>query len=125
MNIRGQYRQFLQAGYAAVDSVNKRHIKSLIRQGFENRQYLTDPEIHVKAENTLMLLNNASLRKGIERDIVQNLCQLNYFKDKDDVRPPFYNRKMPPHVKKLHDDSRKELELVIDMLNKDLKLCLM
>ncbi|KAI8638443.1 hypothetical protein BD408DRAFT_446809 [Parasitella parasitica] len=125
MSICSRYRQFLRAGDAAVNGVNKRHVKSLIRQGFENKLYLTDPEIEIKAKNTLMLLNNASLRKGIEYDIVRNLCQLKYFKDKDDIRPPLYNRKMQPHVKKLHDESRKELELVIDMLNKDLKLCLM
>lgn len=47
-NIGSQYRQFLKAGDAATDGTDKKHIKSLIRQGFENKQYLTDPEIDVK-----------------------------------------------------------------------------
>jgi tRNA A37 methylthiotransferase MiaB len=47
-NIGSQYRQLLKAGNAAADGVNKKHIRSLIRQGFENKKYLTDPEIDVK-----------------------------------------------------------------------------
>ncbi|KAL9558460.1 hypothetical protein MBANPS3_000878 [Mucor bainieri] len=123
-NVANQYRQFLKAGDAAVDVVDKKHIKLLIRQGFENKQYLTDPEIDVKVRNTLTLLKNASGKRGIEHDIVHNLCQLKYFGDKDRIRPPHFNRKLSPQVQKLHNDSQKELELVIDMLNKDLKLCL-
>ncbi|CAO0799221.1 unnamed protein product [Mucor circinelloides] len=124
-SVGSQYRQFLKAGDAAVDSVDKKHIKLLIRQGFENKQYLTDPEVDVKVKNTLTLLKNASSRRGIEHDIVHNLCQLKYFRDKDNIRPPLFNRKLSPQLQKLHGNSQKELELVIDMLNKDLKLCLL
>ncbi|KAL7328067.1 hypothetical protein PS15p_206391 [Mucor circinelloides] len=124
-SVGSQYRQFLKAGDAAVDGVDKKHIKLLIRQGFENKQYLTDPEVDVKVKNTLTLLKNASSRRGIEHDIVHNLCQLKYFRDKDNIRPPLFNRKLSPQLQKLHGNSQKELELVIDMLNKDLKLCLL
>ncbi|GAN04701.1 radical sam proteins [Mucor ambiguus] len=123
--VASQYRHFLKAGDAAVDGVDKKHIKLLIRQGFENKQYLTDPEIEVKVKNTLTLLKNASGKRGIEHDIVHNLCQLKYFGDKDNIRPPHFNRKLSPQVQKLHNDSQQELKLVINMLNKDLKLCLM
>lgn len=47
-SVGSQYRQFLKAGDAAVDGVDKKYIKLLIRQGFENKQYLTDPEVDVK-----------------------------------------------------------------------------
>ncbi|CAO3609291.1 unnamed protein product [Mucor fragilis] len=124
-SMASQYRQFLKAGDAAVDGADKKHIKLLIRQGFENKQYLTDPEIDVKVKNTLTLLKNAAGKRGIEHDIVHNLCQLKYFGDKDSIRPPHFNRKLSPQLQKLHNDSQKELGLVIDMLNKDLKLCLL
>lgn len=42
------YRAFLKAGKAAVDGVNRKHIQSLIRQGFENKQFLVDPKIDIK-----------------------------------------------------------------------------
>jgi hypothetical protein len=39
-------------------------------------------------------------------------------------RPPMYNRKMPDEIRELHNQSRVELDNLIDMLNKDLDLCL-
>jgi tRNA A37 methylthiotransferase MiaB len=42
------YRAFLKAGKAAVDGVDRKHVQSLIRQGFENKQFLVDPKIDVK-----------------------------------------------------------------------------
>ncbi|KAI7905665.1 tRNA-I(6)A37 thiotransferase enzyme MiaB [Cokeromyces recurvatus] len=46
--IRSRYRTFLKAGNIAVEGVDKRHIKKLIREGFENHQFLYDPEIEIK-----------------------------------------------------------------------------
>jgi hypothetical protein len=39
-------------------------------------------------------------------------------------RPPNYNRKMPGEIREFHNQSRVELDNLIDMLNKDLDLCL-
>ncbi|RCH80184.1 hypothetical protein CU098_003000, partial [Rhizopus stolonifer] len=75
-NVRSMYRRFLRAGQAATEGPNKKHAQSLIREGFENKGFLHDPEIDVKVKNTLELLHIASQRKGIEFDIVRNLCQL-------------------------------------------------
>lgn len=76
------------------------------------------------AKNTLELLRLSSERRGMEHTLINNLCQLHYLTSKDDIRPPFYNRKFPPQVKQLHETSTQDLQLVIQMLNKDLKLLL-
>ncbi|KAI8967901.1 hypothetical protein BDF20DRAFT_897731 [Mycotypha africana] len=122
--LRSQYRIFLRTGKKAVDGVNRKHIKSLIREGFENKVFLSDPNIELKAKNTLELLEIASKKRGVGYKLVSNLCQLKYFKDRDMRRPPLFNRKMSPADKKLHDSARKELELTIACLNNELNLCL-
>ncbi|OBZ84092.1 hypothetical protein A0J61_07864 [Choanephora cucurbitarum] len=119
------YRQFLKAGQAATEGHNKKHIRSLIREGFENPTFARDPEIEIKARNTLRLLQLAGERRGIEFDLVRNLCQLKYFRDRDNLRPPLFNRRIPQQQKALHDQPRKDLELMIEMLNRDLQLCLL
>ncbi|GAA5816426.1 hypothetical protein MFLAVUS_009955 [Mucor flavus] len=124
---RHLYRTFLKAGEAAVSTTphSKRNMKSLIRKGFTNNVFLCDPNIHTKAQNTLELLHIAAVRKGLERDIVNNICELKYEQEKYDKRPPFYNRNLSSQLKEIHSTSRKEIELTIDMLNKELNLCLL
>jgi hypothetical protein len=39
-------------------------------------------------------------------------------------RPPFFNQKLKPEIKELHDNSKKEIELVIELLDQELNLCL-
>lgn len=85
---RHLYRTFLKAGEAAVSATphSKRNMKSLIRKGFTNSVFLCDPNIHTKAQNTLELLHIAAVRKGLERNIVNNICELKYEQEKYDKR---------------------------------------
>lgn len=79
---RQLYRSFLRASDAVNTQLeNKRHMKSLIRKGFTLDRFLCDPNIHAKAKNTLELLHIAASRKGLERDIVKNLCRLSHEQD--------------------------------------------
>lgn len=39
-------------------------------------------------------------------------------------RPPFFNQKLKPEIKELHDNSKKEIDLVIELLDQELNLCL-
>ncbi|KAI7891024.1 uncharacterized protein EV154DRAFT_509760 [Mucor mucedo] len=123
---RQLYRTFLKAGNAVVSTPqSKRNMKSLIREGFTSDRFATDARIDVKVKNTLELLRIAATRKGLERDIVNNLCELKYDEDKYNKRPPFFNRNLSSQLKAMHYASREELNLTIDILNKDLDLCLL
>ena len=55
------YRQFLKAGQAATEGHNKKHIRSLIREGFENPTFARDPEIEIKGKVTKQTSPNSSL----------------------------------------------------------------
>ncbi|CAO3618264.1 unnamed protein product [Mucor hiemalis] len=122
---RHLYRQFLKAGDKAVSRSLTKNMRSLIRKGFTSERFLTDPNIRTKAKNTLELIQNASESKGLESDILSRLCELKKDQDKYDRRPPFYNRNLSASVKDLHYSSRNEIDLTIEMLNKDLDLCLL
>ncbi|KAI8051930.1 uncharacterized protein B0P05DRAFT_562406 [Gilbertella persicaria] len=86
-NVRSMYRRFLRAGQAATEGPNKKHAQSLI---------------HSKIR---LSYTHASQRKGIEFDIVRNLCQ-----------PPLYNRRMSPSVKQLHDNARQDWNLQLCLI---------
>lgn len=39
-------------------------------------------------------------------------------------RPPYYNRKLRPEIKHLHDHAYDDIHVLIQMLNKEMNLCL-
>lgn len=80
---RQLYRTFLKAGNAVVSTPkSKRSMKLLIREGFTSDRFATDLNMDTKVKNTLELLHIAATRKGLERDIVNNLCELKFDQDK-------------------------------------------
>ncbi|KAI7876893.1 hypothetical protein K492DRAFT_210092 [Lichtheimia hyalospora FSU 10163] len=116
------YRTFLKAGYAAVGrrSQDQQAIRDRIRHRFEQCD-IVDP---VKSENTLQMLINASQHRGIERAVVRNICHLHALEKEYAIRPPFYNRKLKADIKHLHDHAYDDINLLIQMLNKEMNLCL-
>ncbi|KAI9277440.1 hypothetical protein BY458DRAFT_504988 [Sporodiniella umbellata] len=125
------YKAFLKSGCAAVEGASRNHkpqVKALIRQRFEKHRTCNDlPTLQAmkpKVLNTLEFLSLAASRNGIERNVVINLCSLKFYYDQYEVRPPHYNRKMKPEIKSLHENSKDEIELVLELMDKDLNLCL-
>ncbi|KAJ8654372.1 hypothetical protein O0I10_009940 [Lichtheimia ornata] len=116
------YRTFLKAGYAAVGhrAKDKQAIRDRIRSRFEHGD-MADP---VKSENTLRMLIDASHYRGMERAVVRNICRLYALEKEYAIRPPFYNRKLRPEIKHLHDHAYDDIHLLVQMLNKEMNLCL-
>lgn len=84
---RQLYRTFLKAGNAVVSTPHSKcNMRLLIREGFTNDRFSSDLHIDTKVKNTLELLHIAANRKGLERDIVNNLCELKYDKEKYNKR---------------------------------------
>lgn len=84
---RQLYRQFLKAGQAVVSTPqSKRNLRLLVREGFTTDRFATEVRMDIKVKNTLELLKIAATRKGMERDIVNNLCELKYNQDQYNKR---------------------------------------
>ncbi|KAI8136686.1 hypothetical protein BJV82DRAFT_675801 [Fennellomyces sp. T-0311] len=120
--IKHDYRALLKAGYAAVQ--HERHAKTQIRQRIRDRFESTSLANETKVQNTIQFLITASKRRGLEHDIVRNICQLDRYRAQYDIRPPLYNRKLPAPVRAVHDSSYEELDVLIRMLNNELQLLL-
>ncbi|CDS10386.1 hypothetical protein LRAMOSA03062 [Lichtheimia ramosa] len=117
-----RYRAFLKAGYAAVGrrTQEKQAMRDRIRSRFEQQDNVDS----VKSENTLRMLIDASQYRGIERAVVRNICRLHALEKEYAIRPPYYNRKLRPEIKHLHDHAYDDIHVLIQMLNKEMNLCL-
>ncbi|KAI9497924.1 hypothetical protein BDB00DRAFT_546572 [Zychaea mexicana] len=123
--IKNDYRALLKAGYAAVKHERKNKIQ--IRQRIRNRFEDSSSSLAVndqKIQNTIEFLKTAAKRRGLEHDIVRNICNLDRYRAEYDIRPPMYSKKFSKEVRQLHQSSYEELDLLIKMLNDDLQICL-
>ncbi|KAI9258085.1 hypothetical protein BDA99DRAFT_515186 [Phascolomyces articulosus] len=122
--VKHDYRALLKAGYAAVQY--ERHHKLQIHQRIRHRfEHPPSPVVNdTQINNTIEFLNTAAKRRGLEHDIVRNICSLDRYRAQYDIRPPLYNRKLTPDIRHLHDTSHDELDELIKLLNNELELCL-
>ncbi|KAI8079956.1 uncharacterized protein BX664DRAFT_341893 [Halteromyces radiatus] len=124
------YRTFLKAADKALPRTLQKtwYLRQRIRRQFEAYKKETDPikrlEWESRAKNTLLLVQLASQRRGLENDIIKNLAELEYHRTKFNERSPLAYHKIRPEVQQLHQNADKDLEIVIDKLNKELNLCL-
>ncbi|KAI8377497.1 uncharacterized protein BYT42DRAFT_614176 [Radiomyces spectabilis] len=95
------YRLFLRAGDAAVLHAKHRqpYMRQRIRRRFEeHRTPVTDDrliDLQRKANNTLELLHLAAEKEGLARKVVKNICDLQYYQNCYETRPPMHTRKLP------------------------------
>ncbi|CAO3601357.1 unnamed protein product [Absidia cylindrospora] len=124
------YRAFLKAANKAVPSTLQRqyYLRQRIRRQFETFKGEKDPvkicDWELRAKNTLALIETASQRRGVENDIIKNLVETEYYRARFKRKSPFANHKLKPEVRELHNQADQDFELVVDLLNKELDLCL-
>ncbi|RUS35428.1 hypothetical protein BC938DRAFT_483802 [Jimgerdemannia flammicorona] len=129
-SFRSLYRSLWRAGDASVahKTRNKLRIRKKIRQAFEDHRAETDQAVLAdlleRGMNTITFLETASRRRGIEHSIVENLCAMDFYQSRYDKQPPFWNRKLKEHQRKLHDIAGDEYMLALRMVNETLKLSL-
>ncbi|KAL1915580.1 uncharacterized protein VTP21DRAFT_6704 [Calcarisporiella thermophila] len=122
---RSLYRRLWRAGHAAVSNAApaKYIFRRKLRDGFnENLSASPDqcPILFSRAHNTLLFLDQAARRRGLEHKVIKNLCQMGIYHQKYAERPPFWNRKLKPHQHKLHAASYDGYYRTIEMLNESL-----
>ncbi|KAL0087238.1 hypothetical protein J3Q64DRAFT_1833445 [Phycomyces blakesleeanus] len=127
---RKLYRTFLRAGSKAVVGTNRqrKQIWQWTRTKFDKNLTETDPEklgdLWIRSQNTLAFLKIASQRKGLEHKIVRNLCDFQFYQNRFNERPNILRRNIPSDISYMHAHCMDDLDLVIEMLNQELDLCL-
>ncbi|KAI9007007.1 hypothetical protein CLU79DRAFT_778803 [Phycomyces nitens] len=127
---RKLYRTFLRQGSKAVMSTTRqrKQIWQIIRAKFKENLDETDPEklgdLWIRSQNTLVFLESAAQKKGLESKIVRNLCDFQFYQNRFNNRPYVMPRNMPSNVSNIHAHAMDDLDLVIEMLNQELDLCL-
>ncbi|CAO3647647.1 unnamed protein product [Cunninghamella echinulata] len=76
------------------------------------------------AKNTLELFILASKRDGIETCVIRNLQNSNFLKKSIISMTSFQKQKLTDDIRQLHVQMDHDLQIVIDMLNEELDLCL-
>ncbi|ORY99951.1 hypothetical protein BCR43DRAFT_484607 [Syncephalastrum racemosum] len=116
------YRALLRAGYAAVgyDRALKEALRRRVRDRFEQQKGVDATDVQIR--NTLEFLNIAGRRKGLEHNIVRNLCELDTKQALYDIRSPRFTKKKETQA--LHNEFYDDYHDVCVKLNAELDLCL-